>query len=118
MRLLADESVDFPIVALLRENAHDVIFVAELAPGISDAEVLHRAVEEKRLLIAADKDFGDLVFREKQPTEGVVLIRLAGLAPTEKATLVVQVFQEHAEDIIGAFTVITPRMVRIRRSKK
>lgn len=40
MNLVADEGVDRQIVNLLRSEGHDVVYVAELSPGIPDAEVL------------------------------------------------------------------------------
>ena len=43
MNLLADESVDGPIVDRLRADNHSVLYVAELDPGISDDVVLHQA---------------------------------------------------------------------------
>ena len=42
MKIVADESVDKQIVDRLRANGHDVLFVAELAPGIDDETVLGR----------------------------------------------------------------------------
>ncbi len=43
MNILADESVDQPIVNRLREDGHTVLYVAEMDPGISDEVVLHEA---------------------------------------------------------------------------
>ncbi len=40
MNILADESVDSPIVARLRRDGHQVGYVAEMNPGIADEEVL------------------------------------------------------------------------------
>ena len=37
--ILADESVDGEVVGALRADGHDVIYVAELSPGVSDEEV-------------------------------------------------------------------------------
>lgn len=42
MNLLADESVDHPIVDRLRADGHVVVAVAEMAPGIDDDMVLDR----------------------------------------------------------------------------
>lgn len=36
MKLVADESVDAAVVARLREAGHEIIYVAELSPSISD----------------------------------------------------------------------------------
>lgn len=43
MRLLADEGVDSAIVTRLRSDGHDVVYVAELSPGITDEAVLEFA---------------------------------------------------------------------------
>ena len=36
MKIVADESVDKQIVERLRDDGHDVLYVAELDPGIGD----------------------------------------------------------------------------------
>ena len=66
MNFLADESVDRPIVDSLRQRGHDVLYVAEMEPGISDDAVLDLANQEGALLLTADKDFGELVFRQRR----------------------------------------------------
>ncbi|MFW6207042.1 MAG: DUF5615 family PIN-like protein, partial [Gemmatimonadota bacterium] len=40
MRLLCDEGVERQTVERLRTDGHDVAYVAEMDPGISDDEVL------------------------------------------------------------------------------
>lgn len=56
MNLLADESVDGPIVDRLRNDGHYVDYVAELDPSIDDDAVLGRANQNQALLITADRD--------------------------------------------------------------
>jgi len=114
MNFLADESVDQPIVERLRQDAHDVLAVVEMEPGISDETVLGRANQQGALLLTADKDFGELVFRQRRITAGVVLIRLAGLSAGVKAEIVSVVIREHGAELLRSFTVISPGMVRIR----
>ena len=43
MNFVADESVDKQIVERLRDDGHSVWYVAEMAPSISDDEVLQLA---------------------------------------------------------------------------
>ena len=64
MNLFADESVDQAVVERLRQDSHDVLYVAELAPSIADDEVLREANARSAVLVTADKDFGELVFRQ------------------------------------------------------
>jgi predicted nuclease of predicted toxin-antitoxin system len=114
MIFLADEGVDFPVVQRLRGDGHEVLYVAEMDPGISDEKVLVTANEKKALLLTADKDFGELVYRLRRISSGVLLMRLAGLSPARKAELVSSVVQDHAEKLLNTFTVVTPGMVRVR----
>lgn len=114
MKLVADEGVDAAIVARLRADGHDVVYVAELSPGISDEAVLELANGDERVLVTADKDFGELVFRLNQVAFGVLLVRLAGLASAGKADVVSQLVREHGREMAEAFTVVSPGLVRIR----
>jgi predicted nuclease of predicted toxin-antitoxin system len=115
MILVADESVDRQIVERLRQDGHDTTYIAELAPSISDDQVLQEANNRGALLLTEDKDFGELVYRLGRVYAGVVLIRLAGLPPGAKADIVAKVLQDHAVELQGAFTVISPGAVRIRK---
>ena len=58
-----------------------------MAPGIVDEVVLTQSRSSASVLITADKDFGELVFRRRQATTGVLLVRLSGLAPATKGCL-------------------------------
>lgn len=71
MNFVADESVDRQVVDRLRQEGHQVRYVAEMEPGISDDAVLELANREAALLLTADKDFGELVFRQRRVLLGV-----------------------------------------------
>lgn len=114
MNLVADEGVDHQIVERLRQEGHDVLYVAELAPGISDDEVLRQANDRHIPLLTIDKDFGELIFRLNRAAAGVILVRLEGLPSEAKATIVAQAIREHETELWHAFSVITPGMIRIR----
>lgn len=114
MNLLADESVDRPVVDRLRQQGHDVVYVAELSPSMEDDQVLQYANERDALLVTADKDFGELVFRLGKVHRGVVLLRLAGLSAAVKAETVASVFREHSAELVGAFSVVSSGALRIR----
>ena len=114
MNLVVDESIDRPIVDLLRQDGHTVLYVAELSPSIDDDTVLRRANERGALLITSDKDFGELVFRLRRIHTGVVLVRLAGLPPRMKARIVSGILSSRGSNLIGAFSVISPGTVRVR----
>jgi len=115
MNLLADESVDRQIVKRLREDGHDVLYIAEVEPSISDDVVFDRANEKSALLVTGDKDFGEIVFRDNRLSSGgVVLLRLAGLSAERKAEIVSDVFLERGAELANHFSVIAPDKIRIR----
>lgn len=115
MNFLADEGVDRQIVDHLRRDGHTVRYVAEMEPGISDDTVLDLAHREAEVLLTADKDFGELVFRQRRIASGILLVRLAGLSPARKAEVVASAVNQHGGELSGAFAVLTPGAFRIRR---
>ena len=114
MKFVADENVDLPLIARLRKDGHDVYAVFEMSAGISDEEVLKQANQQGVVLLTGDKDFGELVYRDRRYTCGIVLIRLSGLTTTEKVEIVANVINDHASELENAFTVISQRNLRIR----
>lgn len=114
MNFLADENIDFQIVQMLRERKHTVLYVAEMDPGISDEEVLDLANQKNAVLITGDRDFGELVFRQRKIMSGVLLIRLSGLSSENKALIVAKTINKHLSELSNAFSVITPGTIRIR----
>lgn len=115
MRILADESVDVPVLRALREAGYDVSSILELSLGIADEEVLALARQQERLLLTVDKDFGELVFRLRLTGAGVLLYRLEGFSNTEKAAMVLQILQQHAVELPTSFGVLTGKLFRLRQ---
>lgn len=76
---------------------------------------MERANEKNALLLTADKDFGELVFRQNRISAGVVLLRLSGLSQIEKAKIISSVIREHSNELSQSFTVVSPGMVHIRK---
>jgi len=104
-------------VERLRDDGHTVLYVLEMEPSISDDEVIRRANQEFALLLTADKDFGELVFRQRRIVYGVILIRLARLSLQGKTKVMAVAIQEHAGQLARNFTVVTPGAVRIRKQR-
>jgi len=82
----------------------------------ADEGVDRQIVERLHILITADKDFGDLVFRQQQASPGILLIRLLGLTPLTKASVVAAAIRDHGNELAGAFAVLTSGGIRIRRN--
>jgi predicted nuclease of predicted toxin-antitoxin system len=114
VNLVADEGVEASIVAALRREGYSVTYLAEAAPSAPDTLVLELARSSESLLITADKDFGELIFRQRLTSSGVLLVRLYSLSPSAKAQVVLGAIRKHGSEMIGAFTVVSPGVVRIR----
>ncbi|TFG34808.1 hypothetical protein EU527_01800, partial [Candidatus Thorarchaeota archaeon] len=90
MNFLADECIEKSIVRHLRENGFKIKSVADLIPGGSDDTVIELANKEKSILLTADKDFGELIYRQGKLTHGIILIRLHGLTSLKKVKIIVK----------------------------
>ena len=117
MTFVADESVDRQIVEAVRGLGYAVLSIAEAAPGTADESVLSRARSTQSVLLTGDKDFGELIFRQRRLHAGIVLLRLAGLTPEAKARIVAAAIEAHASELETAFCVLTEKLIRIRRSR-
>ena len=74
MKTLADESVEKHVVQRLRRDGHNVRYIAEMSPGILDEEVLALAGDADTILLTADKDFGERIFRQGYVSEALSCI--------------------------------------------
>ena len=113
MNFLADESCAGPVVRMLRQAGHDVVAISEVARGATDEQVLERALNEKRVLITEDRDFGELVYARGQSSAGVILLRFPARARHAKPATVAEAVAKLGSRLQDAFTVIEAGRVRI-----
>jgi predicted nuclease of predicted toxin-antitoxin system len=114
VRWLVDECVDAELVSHLRAAGHDVVYVAEVASGVSDVDVLMRTHVERRLLLTEDKDFGDLVFRRGGSVPGVVLLRIDPVMRASKSVRLGAAIDRFGENPVGRYTIIEEARFRSR----
>lgn len=113
MNFVADESCAAPVIRALREAGHDVLAIAEVAPGAKDEQVLERALNERRVLITEDGDFGELVFARGRSSAGVILLRFPSQARCTKSSTVIDAIAKLGPRLQHAFVVVEPGRVRI-----
>ncbi len=114
MRFLANENFPGDAVAALRAAGHDVAWVRTDAPGSPDPAVLRWAVDDHRILLTFDKDFGELAFRAKLPAAcGIVLFRMPMPPPLSAGYSIAARIAERTE-WAGHFSVVEPGRVRMR----
>ena len=115
MKLLVDENIESEIVGALREARHTVSDIKEISPGVEDHNVLEIATDLDSILITNDKDFGELVYRDKLVSNGVILLRFGKLEIAERIELLLGVLEERESELAEAFAVITTTGIRIRK---
>ncbi len=113
MRFLVDECTGPAVAQWLRLQDHDVVSVFDEIRGADDRNVIQKAYEQNRILITNDKDFGELVFREKKPHKGVILLRLEDERPANKIVVLQRLIEKYEKFLHGNFIVVTETTVRI-----
>jgi predicted nuclease of predicted toxin-antitoxin system len=114
MKFLADENVEKVVVAVLRARGFDVLYLCEEFQSIPDEDIIELATQEGRILVTNDKDFGELVYLQQHVTEGIVLIRSRSEKGEAKAALVEALVNQHGDELLNRFVVVSEAGVRIR----
>jgi predicted nuclease of predicted toxin-antitoxin system len=112
MKLLADAHVSRLMLDFLPAEGHDCVHAEELKAGMADEEILSIAAGQGRVLLTADKDFGDLVFRQGLPAVGVILLRLRAISEAERFELFRKHWPTAAASAEAFFVVVSNRQVR------
>ena len=114
MRLLADEDFSGRRSSRCARRGHDAVWMHETAPGQREAEVLHRAHAEGRVLLTFDEDFGELAYRQGLvASPGVILFRASFQSGSDAAQFIVLALEGRA-DWVGSFGVIEADRIRLR----
>lgn len=114
MKFLADENIAAPMISAMREASIDVMYVAELNPGILDEEVLAIARQKGRLLLTEDKDFGELVIRMRHELPGIIMLRLPPGPWQTRWKRFQHLLDHHADRLNGTYSVVETNRVRFR----
>ncbi len=112
MRFLVDECTGPAVAKWLKGLGHEVFSVFDNAAGTSDDDLLAKASDENWILITNDKDFGEMIFRERRPHHGVIFLRLANERSSNKITVLNQVLENYGEKLPGQFLTVTETRIR------
>ena len=120
IHLLIDQDIYQTTIEFLIKEGHDVIRVKRLGlERASDLVLLQKAKEMERIFLTRDKDFGTLVFLERESSGGVILLRGR---PSEiesihsELAVVLQNYTE--EELKRYFCVVEPGRRRLRKLKE
>ncbi len=116
MRFLADENISNKIVNALKSKGIDIVSIQELASSLSDETVLATASMQNRILITFDADFGELVFKRKLKTKGIILLKFVPKSSQHTLETIATVLATQAK-IEGHFLIIKEKRIRVLRLK-
>jgi predicted nuclease of predicted toxin-antitoxin system len=89
--------------------------IREEYPAIKDELILELADRERLVIITNDKDFSDLVYREKLPfNAGLIFCRLDRVLPNEIGDIILYHIKEYGAEFENRFTVISKGKFRQR----
>jgi predicted nuclease of predicted toxin-antitoxin system len=110
-----DESTDARITDALVKAGYRVFSIQQMMQGIDDRAIIKISVEKEGFIITEDKDFGDEIVFRKALHNGAMLLRLAGVDIEERIRLVLTSLEKHHHELIGSFSVLVKKKLRIRK---
>lgn len=116
VRLLLDESIGIRVYSKLKQMGFDVVSAIHSMRGAGDEEIIRKAMDEKRIIVTNDKDFGWLAYLHKPP--GVVLLRLKDERTENKVKIIIHIIEKYRGNILGNILVASEKKIRIRRIEK
>lgn len=118
MKFLVDQNLSPLLADELRSAGHDAAHTRDLDLRTADDEViLQRALDEDRVLISADTDFGFLLAESGADRPSVILLRLRSPRPAAHlaAVLLANLDGVAADLAAGAIVVLEDERIRVRR---
>ncbi|MBA3768762.1 MAG: DUF5615 family PIN-like protein [Acidobacteria bacterium] len=116
MRFLVDECTGPAVARWLDGQQHEVFSVFDDGRGMDDEAIIEKAHAESWILIIVDKDFGEMVYRERRPHRGIILMRLENQRDANKIATLKRLLETYADKISDRFVVVTETQVRFARA--
>jgi predicted nuclease of predicted toxin-antitoxin system len=114
-RFLIDLNVGEAVASVLRQIGYDAVYVGDDNPRVSDIDMLRLAVQEQRIIVTMDTDFGELVYHSGEPHAGVLLLRIPGAGASEKVSTVEEIINRYGSQLPHHFSVYRNGQLRVRR---
>ncbi len=116
MRFLVDMGVSLRIVEWLRNNGHDTKHLREEGlHRIPNGGIFEKAIDENRVIITFDLDFGEIVALSKGKKASVVLFRLRNTRTSHLIDRLSSVLKDTASALDeGAVVVVEESRHRVR----
>jgi predicted nuclease of predicted toxin-antitoxin system len=118
VRFLLDQNLSPQVAQLLIDAGHDAVHVRTLGMSRApDNDILRVALEQDRVLVSGDTDFGDLLATSNAAKPSVLLLRRQqGRRAEQLLRLLLANLDAVADDLIeGSIVVLDEGRIRVRR---
>lgn len=82
---------------------------------MSDEDIIRKCYRERWILITNDKDFGEKIYREKQPHSGVIFLRLEDERSANKIETLYRLLEVYTTELTDRFVVVSEKQVRFAK---
>ena len=113
-KLVIDVGVGFSIEDWLVSNNFIVFSIMKINPRMEDKLIVELANHEDAIIITMDKDFGELIFKNKVPHKGILLLRLEDANSAEKLASIKNIIPYEILKLKNNFSVYQNGKLRIR----
>lgn len=118
MRLLLDQNLSPALADLLNATGHDAVHVRSIGLSrASDDQIMTAAVTNRRVVVSADTDFGELLARTNADEPSVLLIRRQDQRRARQLAALIELNLPAVSDDLeaGAIVVFDADRIRVRR---
>jgi len=115
VKFLVDENIAGSVTRLLQSQGHDVKVVQQAGlTGADDDTLIQMALEEGRIIVTHDKDFGAILHYPLKQHGGVILLRLHRPTPQNAVKALERVLATVSKDrIMGRVVVVEDARIRV-----
>lgn len=116
MKFLADMGISPRVVSALRERGHDAVHLQEQGLGrMSNGDILTKTLEEGRVLLTHELDFGELLAASGGKLPSVIIFRLKDMRADNVNFHLFKILEKQSSSLEkGVVCAVTERKVRIR----
>ncbi|MBI4823887.1 MAG: DUF5615 family PIN-like protein [Nitrospirae bacterium] len=116
MKFFADMGISQTTVKWLKEQGFDAIHVRDInMHRASDTEIVRKAVEEGRVILTCDLDFGGIISASREKFPSAIILRLENETPNNINRRLKQILKESSEALIkGAIISVEETRHRVR----
>jgi len=116
VKFLVDMGLSVSVVKYLTDQGHDGLHLRDLSlQRIEDHAIVFKALEEDRVILTHDLDFGRIVALSGARVPSVITFRLTDMRPNSVIRLLDQVLRTLSAQIgSGAMITVSDRNIRVR----